>query len=89
MRVSTRSSDFASRNCFSAASTIAALLATPPVPESSRAGAELVGRKRFEHFTREVGARLAGKARYSDTLLAAIDLVRPSADENDNEERAA
>lgn len=65
------------------------LSVTPPVPESSRAGAELIGRKRFEHFTREVGARLAGKARYSDALLAAIDFVRPSADDNENEERAA
>ena len=63
------------------------LSVTPPVPDSLRGGAEAAGRKRFEHFTKEVAARLGGKARYSDTLLAAIDLVRPGDDEV--EERAA
>ncbi len=63
------------------------LSVTPPVPDSLRGGAEAAGRKRFDHFTKEVAARMGGKARYSDALLAAINLVRPGPDEG--EERAA
>lgn len=63
------------------------LCVTPPVPESLRGGAEAAGRKRFEHFIGQVGARLAGKERTTDAILATINLIRPSADER--EERAA
>ncbi|MBY0421505.1 MAG: hypothetical protein K2Q06_04320 [Parvularculaceae bacterium] len=63
------------------------LCVTPPVPESLRGGAETTGRKRFEHFVGQVGARLAGKERYTDAVLAAIDLVRP--DDAQTRERAA
>jgi len=63
------------------------LCVTPPVPETLRGGAEAAGRKRFEHFIGQVAARLAGKERYTDALLATIDLVRPS--EIENQERAA
>ncbi len=52
------------------------LCITPPIPESARAGAEAVGRKRFDHFISQVGARLTGKARYTDALFAEIDLER-------------
>lgn len=52
------------------------LCITPPLPESARAGAEAVGKKRFEHFIGQVGARLTGKERYTDALLAKIDLER-------------
>lgn len=63
------------------------LCVTPPLPESLRGGAEAAGRKRFEHFIGQVGARLAGKERTTDAILATINLIRPSADEN--QERAA
>lgn len=63
------------------------LCVTPPVPESLRGGAEAAGRKRFEHFIGQVGARLAGKERTTDAILATINLIRPNADER--EERAA
>ena len=63
------------------------LCVTPPVPESLRGGAEAAGRKRFEHFIGQVGARLASKERYTDAVLAAIDLVRP--DDAETRERAA
>lgn len=63
------------------------LCVTPPVPESLRGGAEAAGKKRFEHFIGQVGARLAGKERTTDAILATINLVRPSADES--QERAA
>lgn len=52
------------------------LCITPPLPKPARAAAEAVGRERFDHFVREVGKRLAGKERYSDALLASIDLIR-------------
>ncbi len=63
------------------------LCVTPPVPESLRGGAEAAGRKRFEHFIGQVGARLAGKERTTDAILATIDLVRPG--DAENRERAA
>ncbi len=63
------------------------LCVTPPLPESLRGGAEAAGRKRFEHFIGQVGARLAGKERTTDAVLAVIDLVRP--DKAESQERAA
>jgi len=45
------------------------LCITPPLPEQLRAGAEALGRKRFEHFIGQVGDRLMGKERYGDALL--------------------
>lgn len=63
------------------------LCVTPPVPESLRGGAESAGRKRFEHFVAQVGARVAGSERYTDAVLAAIDLERPAAPQA--KERAA
>ena len=61
------------------------LSVTPPLPESMRAGAEALGRKRFEEFVSEVASRLLGRDRFADALLARIDLVRS---EGDNEESA-
>lgn len=61
------------------------LSVTPPLPESMRAGAEALGRKRFEQFVTEVSARLLGRDRYADALLARIDLVRRGGEEFDNE----
>lgn len=55
------------------------LCITPPLPEERRAGAEALGRKRFDHFVSEVGARLLGKQRFADALLATIDLERAGA----------
>jgi len=52
------------------------LSVTPPLPESMRAGAEALGRRRFEEFVTEVSARLLGRERYADALLARIDLIR-------------
>jgi len=51
------------------------LCITPPLPEQSRAGAEALGRKRFEHFIGQVGDRLMGKERYGDALLDHMGLV--------------
>lgn len=62
------------------------LCITPPLPESARAGAEAIGRKRFDHFMREVGARLTGKARYTDALFAEIELERGDPDRSDQPE---
>ena len=50
------------------------LCITPPLPEHSRAGAEALGRQRFEHFIGQVGDRLMGKERYVDSLLAHMGL---------------
>ncbi len=50
------------------------LCITPPLPEQSRAGAEALGRKRFEHFIGQVGDRLMGKERYGDALLSHMGL---------------
>lgn len=52
------------------------LCITPPLPETARASAEAVGRKRFDHFIAQVGQRLVGKERYTDAILASIDLLR-------------
>ncbi len=57
------------------------LSVTPPLPEPMRAGAEALGRKRFEQFVTEVSARLLGCERYADALLARIDLVRREDDD--------
>jgi hypothetical protein len=68
------------------------LCVTPPLPESLRGGAEAAGRKRFEHFIGQVGARLAGKERTTDAILATINLIRPNADKrsaDEDQERAA
>ena len=54
------------------------LCITPPLPESSRASAEALGRKRFDHFIGQVGDRLLGKESYTNDVLARIDLVRAS-----------
>lgn len=52
------------------------LCITPPLPKAARAAAEAVGRERFDHFIAQVGKRLAGKERYTDAILASIDLIR-------------
>jgi hypothetical protein len=57
------------------------LCITPPLPEQSRAGAEALGRKRFEHFIGQVGDRLMGKERYGDALLDHMGL-EPVSGEN-------
>lgn len=62
------------------------LSVTPPLPESMRAGAEALGRKRFEQFVTEVSARLLGRERYADALLARIDLVRRHDEETFDEQ---
>lgn len=56
------------------------LCITPPLPDESRASAEALGRKRFDHFIGQVGDRLLGKESYTNEVLARIDLVRA----NDN-----
>lgn len=55
------------------------LCITPPLPESSRASAEAVGKKRFDRFIGQVSERLLGKESYTDEVLARIDLVRADA----------
>lgn len=62
------------------------LSVTPPLPESMRAGAEALGRKRFEEFVSEVASRLLGRDRFADALLARIDLVRREDDEDESAE---
>lgn len=52
------------------------LCITPPLPEVSRDSAEALGQQRFDHFIGQVGDRLLGKERYTDAVLAKIDLVR-------------
>ena len=61
------------------------LSVTPAPPETMRAGAEALGRKRFEEFVSEVASRLLGRDRFADALLARIDLVR-SEDGDDEQE---
>ncbi len=56
------------------------LCITPPLPEPARAGAEALGRQRFDHFIGQVGDRLLGKETYTDAVLAKIDLVRDEED---------
>src|SRR5690606_31478160 len=53
------------------------LCITPPLPEEARAGAEALGRQRFDHFIAQVGGRLLGKERYVDTLLFHMGLEAP------------
>lgn len=50
------------------------LCMTPPLPDERRAGAEAVGRKRFEHFMAQVGDRLAGEEHYAQALLQHMGL---------------
>lgn len=50
------------------------LCITPPLPEQNRAAAEALGQKRFERFIAQVGDRLMGKERYTDTLLEHMGL---------------
>ena len=50
------------------------LCITPPLPEEARAGAEALGRRRFDHFISQVGDRLMGKERYVETLLSHMGL---------------
>jgi len=52
------------------------LCITPPLPESTRAAAEALGKKRFDRFVGQVGDRLLGKESFTDEVLARIDLVR-------------
>jgi len=52
------------------------LCITPPLPESTRAAAEALGKKRFDRFIGQVGARLLGKESFTEEILARIDLVR-------------
>jgi hypothetical protein len=53
------------------------LCITPPLPEEARAGAEALGRQRFDHFITQVGDRLLGKERYVETLLSQMGLEAP------------
>ena len=48
----------------------------PPLPESTRAAAEAMGRKRFDRFIGQVSDRLLGKESFTEEILARIDLVR-------------
>ncbi|MAW82686.1 MAG: hypothetical protein CMI63_20815 [Parvularcula sp.] len=52
------------------------LCITPPLPESTRAAAEAMGKKRFDRFIGQVSDRLLGKESFTDEVLARIDLVR-------------
>ncbi len=52
------------------------LCITPPLPESTRAAAEALGKKRFDRFIGQVGDRLLGKESFTEEILARIDLVR-------------
>ena len=53
------------------------LCITPPLPESTRASCEALGRKRFDHFITQVGDRLMGKERYGEALLNYMGLEEP------------
>ncbi|MGE0184046.1 MAG: CopG family transcriptional regulator [Parvularculaceae bacterium] len=64
------------------------LCITPPLPENSRAGAEALGRQRFEHFIGQVGDRLMGKERYVDSLLAHMGLEETPAPKANNRQEA-
>ncbi len=50
------------------------LCITPPLPEQNRAAAEAMGQKRFERFISQVGDRLMGQERFTDTLLEHMGL---------------
>ena len=50
------------------------LCITPPLPERNRAAAEALGQKRFERFISQVGDRLMGQERFTDTLLEHMGL---------------
>lgn len=50
------------------------LCITPPLPEQNRAAAEALGQKRFERFISQVGDRLMGQERFTDTLLEHMGL---------------
>ncbi len=52
------------------------LCITPPLPDSTRAAAEALGKKRFDRFIGQVGDRLLGKESFTEEVLARIDLVR-------------
>ena len=52
------------------------LCITPPLPESSRASCEALGRKRFERFVGQVGDRLKGKDSFAGALLDHMGLER-------------
>jgi len=58
------------------------LCITPPLPESTKAAAEALGKKRFDRFIGQVGDRLLGKESFTEEILARIDLVRSAEKSN-------
>jgi len=57
------------------------LCITPPLPEQNRAAAEALGQKRFERFISQVGDRLMGQERFTDTLLEHMGLTAATSEQ--------
>jgi hypothetical protein len=57
------------------------LCITPPLPEQNRAAAEALGQKRFERFISQVGDRLMGKERFTDSLLEHMGLTAATSEQ--------
>lgn len=57
------------------------LCITPPLPEQNRAAAEALGQKRFERFISQVGDRLMGQERFTDTLLEHMGLTTATSEQ--------
>lgn len=57
------------------------LCITPPLPEQNRAAAEALGQKRFERFISQVGDRLMGQERFTDTLLEHMGLAAATSEQ--------
>jgi hypothetical protein len=53
------------------------LTMTPPLPESERQAASLLGRERFQVFLAQVGRRIAGDRRLTSEVLSTIAVNRP------------
>ncbi|MGE0183869.1 MAG: CopG family transcriptional regulator [Parvularculaceae bacterium] len=58
------------------------LCITPPLPEQNRAAAEALGQKRFERFISQVGDRLMGQERFTDTLLEQMGLTTATSEQH-------